>query len=312
MRAPARRSPPRSPTPISRPAASPSSSPTRRETVRIREELYRVASRRGQIGVAATSDADRAAGDLAQARAQVAAFEAELQAQRRTILILTNRVVEPTTNIATPASVAAPPPVPATLPSELLERRPDVREAEARLRGAAGRQDLQALEFFPTLTFTPGVGWSKTSQPGFSSETQSWTLGGAITQPILSIPRLMADLKAQNARTEQAVLNYEKVVQTAFGEAEGAIVRLDADRRRVAILIEGEARARRAYEAARIGYDRGLIDLDTTLSTEQSWRLVRAQLTAAQVQAARRAVQAYKAIGGGWSPDRPSTLASAR
>jgi outer membrane protein TolC len=119
-------------------------------------------------------------------------------------------------------------------------------------------------------------------------------------QPILSIPRLMAELKVQNARAEQAVTAYEKTVQTAFQEAEGALVNLDADRRRVALLAEGEVRARRAYEANRTGYARGLVDLSTTLSAEQAWRAVRTQLTSAQVQALRRSVQAMKAIGGGW------------
>jgi outer membrane protein TolC len=180
------------------------------------------------------------------------------------------------------------------------------------LLAAAGRQGVASLAFFPTFTLTPGIGWSKQSQPGFESESRSWTLGGSVTQPILSIPRLLADLKAQNARTEQAVLNYEKTVQTAFGEAEGALVRLDADRRRVALLIDGEARAARAYQAARLGYERGLTDLTTVLSAEQAWRAVRAQLTAAQVQALRRTVQAYRAIGGGWSGAATQTLAQAR
>lgn len=78
-------------------------------------------------------------------------------------------------------------------------------------------------------------------------------------------------------------------------------MRLEADRRRVALLTDGEARARRAYEAGRLGYERGLTDLSTTLQTEQAWRAARAQLTAAQVQALRRSVQAYKALGGGWT-----------
>ena len=74
----------------------------------------------------------------------------------------------------------------------------------------------------------------------------------------------------------------------------------DSLRKRVALLTEGEKRSRRAYEAARTAYERGITDLSTTLQTEQAWRSVRAQLTSAQVQALRRSVQAYKAIGGGW------------
>jgi NodT family efflux transporter outer membrane factor (OMF) lipoprotein len=270
------------------------------ETARIQRNLLDLASRRAAAGLAATTEPDRVAGDLAQAEAEAARLEAELQVERRTLLTLAGRIVEPTANVAAPPLVGQAPPVPVSLPSELLARRPDVRQAEARLRSALGRRDVARLAFFPTFDFTPGVGWSKQKQPGYSSETLTWTLGGTVTQPILSLPRLLADLRAQNARTDQAVAAYEKTVQTAFGEAEASLVRLDADRRRVATLGQGEARASRAYQAARLGYDRGLTDLQTALSAEQSWRAVRTQLTAAQVQAVRQAVQAYKALGGGW------------
>ena len=119
-----------------------------------------------------------------------------------------------------------------------------MREAEARVAAAAGRSDADILSFLPTLNFTPALGWSKSSQPGFSVTAQSFVTGGAFTQPLLSIPKLLAELKAQNARTEQAVIAYEKAVQTAFSDSEGALVRLDADRQRVALLTDGETRAR--------------------------------------------------------------------
>jgi NodT family efflux transporter outer membrane factor (OMF) lipoprotein len=279
------------------------------ETVRIEQELYDTATKRAQLGLAATSDADRVAGDLAQAKSQVESLTAELQAQRRTLLILAGRPIEPTANVDVPPNVGRIPPVPAAIPSQLLARRPDVREAQARVQSASGRLLLQDLSFFPLFTLSPGVGWSKIVQPGFSSTTQNWTLAGSVTQPVLSIPRLLADLKAESARSEQAVLAYEKAVQTAFGEAESSLVRLDSAERQVALLTEGERRAARAYEAARKGYSLGLTDLTTALSAEQSWRSTRAQLTSAQVQGLRQAVTAFKALGGGWPAERYPTPA---
>jgi NodT family efflux transporter outer membrane factor (OMF) lipoprotein len=282
------------------------------ESSRIERELYDSATKRAAAGIAPTSDADRVAGELAQADAQAAALEAQLQTQRRTILILAGRTIEPTANIAIDASVGTPPPVPDAIPSELLKRRPDIREAEARVAGQAGRSEADILAFLPTLNFTPGLGWSKSTQPGFSVTTQSLVTGGTFVQPLLGIPQLLAELKAQDARTEQAVIAYEKAVQTAFSESEGALVLLDSDRRRVVLFTEGEARAGRGYRATKLGYDRGLIDLQTTLSAEQSWRTIRAQLTASQVQALRRTVQVYKALGGGWPADRFPTQKQAR
>jgi NodT family efflux transporter outer membrane factor (OMF) lipoprotein len=279
-----------------------------REEVRIQQELYDLAAQRAAAGLAASSEADRVAGELAQARSQAETLQGELQAEVRTLLILSGRPVDPIASVDAAPSVGAIPQPPATLPSELLARRPDIREAQARVAGAAGRLTLADLAFFPTFLLTPGVGWSKIVQPGFSATTQSWTIGASGTQPILSIPTLLQQLKAQDARTEQAVIAYEKTVQTAFGEAENALVRLDVDRRRVDILVDGEARARRAYDAGRKGYALGLTDLQTTLSAEESWRQTRIQLTSARVQALRDAVAAYKAIGGGWAADSYPTI----
>jgi multidrug efflux system outer membrane protein len=281
-----------------------------RETARIQRSLYEVASRRAALGLAATSDADRIAGDLAQAQSQAAALEANLQVERRLLLILCGRTAESTANVAFPASVGAAPPMPATLPGELLARRPDVREAQMRLLAQVGQQNVAALAFLPTVNFTPGIGWTKTTQPGFTSTTQTATLGGDITQPVLAIPHLIADLRTQKARTQQAAIAYEKTVQTAFSDSEAALVRLDADRRSVALLTDGEVRAARAFKAAQKGYSLGLTDLQTALSAEQSWRAIHGQLTAAQVQEVRGAVTAFKAIGGGWAPPPLKTAAA--
>ena len=276
------------------------------ETVRIEKDLYDAAARKAKLGLGATSDADRVAGDLANAQSAAMNAEAELAANKRLLLILAGRTVDPTTSLNTPPNVGEAPAVPATLPSQLLERRPDVREAEAKVLGQKGRLTLANEAFFPTFYLTPGVGWSKYVLPGFTTASRTWTIGATGTQPLLSIPNLMAQLKVQDAHTEEAVIAYEKAVQTAFGEAEGALVRLDADRRRVAVLTDGEARAHRAYDAARLGYQRGLNDISTTLQAEQAWRGVRTRLTGAEVAELRQAVAAYKAVGGGWSgADKP-------
>jgi NodT family efflux transporter outer membrane factor (OMF) lipoprotein len=271
-----------------------------RETVRIDRDLYELAAKRAELGLAASSEADRVAGDLARAEAQAEALAAELQVEKRTLLILAGRTFEATIGLDTPPDVGRPPAIPASLPGDLLRRRPDVRQAEAEVAAAVGRENLARLAFLPTVTLKPGVGWSKTIESGAELGLGNWSIGGAIAQPILDIPNLLAQLHVQNARTAQAVAGYEKTLRTAFGEAEGALVRLDADRRRVALLTDGEERARRAYEASRLGYDRGLVDLQTTLSAETSWRATRAELTSAQVASLRQAVQAFKAIGGGW------------
>jgi outer membrane protein TolC len=196
----------------------------------------------------------------------------------------------------------------------LLARRPDIREADARIRGQGARSKLRHLAFFPTFTILPGLGVSNTTQPGVTfippltllpaQQTTAlglWSLGLGVSAPVLSIPQLKFEAKAEDSRTLQAVIAYEKTVQTAYGEAEVALNELGADERRLVILRAGEVRARRASEAARTRYADGLDELTPALSAEQAWRSTRSALTAERVQALQRAVQTYKALGGGWA-----------
>jgi NodT family efflux transporter outer membrane factor (OMF) lipoprotein len=284
------------------------------DTVRIDAELARVAQEKANRGLGAASDADRVAGDLAQARAQLVDLQSQLHAARRQLLILVGRGPAGVDTIPVRDTTDEAPPVPAALPGDLLQRRPDVRESEARLRSEAGTDRLKHLAIFPTFTMLPALGVTKSTSPsvGFippatlfpeslTTAVGYWTLAGSVSQPVLNIPQLLFDAKAEDARTEQAVIAYEKTVQTAYGEAENALVNLDAGRRAVAVLAEGETRAHRASNAAQRRYAMGLDDLTTALSAEQAWRATRAALTSERVQALQRAVTTYKALGGGWA-----------
>jgi multidrug efflux system outer membrane protein len=283
-----------------------------RESQRVQQELYDLTAGKARRGLVASGQADRIAGDLSQSKARVAGLEAELQTQKRVLLILVGRFVDPTTAIEMTPQVGQAPQPPPSLPSALLVRRPDVREAQARLAAAVGQAQLANLAFLPTLTLAPGAGWSKSDVSGAAVDAVSWTLGASISQPLLDIPRLVAQRRVGKVRATQAALAYESAVQTAFRESEAALVRLEADRRQVEVLTEGEVRAERAYRHARNNYARGVTDLEAALSAEQAWRSTRTQLTTAQVQALRRAVQAYQALGGGWPADTLPTMADAR
>ena len=142
-----------------------------------------------------------------------------------------------------------------------------------------------------------------------TNKTDYWSIGVNLDQPVLDIPRLLQDAKAQGARTEQAVIAYEKAVQDAYGDAENAMVGLASDEERIKVLTDGEARAKRAYDAGRRRFSLGIDDITAVLSAEQTWRTDRTELTAERVQALRRAVQTYKALGGGWNYETTKTAA---
>jgi multidrug efflux system outer membrane protein len=295
------------------------------ETLRIENELLRSTTIKADRGLGPQSDADRIAGDAATAKSQVENLKAQQHAAARLLLILVGRGSEPVENLPLAAEVPDPPPLPKAVPGELLARRPDVREADEKMRSAAIRTKLAKEQMFPNLTLVPALGIARQMAPGVgvaqgvmgllffpqeqTNKTSYWSMGVNLDQPVLDIPRMLQDAKAQGARTEQAVIAYEKAVQDAYGDAENALVELSSDETRIKVLEDGEARAKRAYDAGRTRFSLGVDDITAVLSAEQTWRTDRTELTAERVQALRRAVQTYKALGGGWDYETTRTAA---
>ena len=273
------------------------------ETVRIQTDLYDMAKMRNSRGFGSDYDLDRTASDLAQSQAELARLTAEYQAAKRSLLTLLGRGPDPIASLTVSEGLGAVPQVPASLPSDLLQRRPDVREAQARLTGALGAVTLSKLAFFPTFTLLPGAGWSDSQNKVYGSTVSFWSMGGGVSVPILDQPRLIAQLGVQKARATQAVIAYEKTVQGAFAETDNTLVRLAADQTRLGLLTDGEARAHRASDAAVLSYKAGLIPMSAALEAERNWRAARSAMTGAKITALQRSVQAFKALGGGWSAD---------
>lgn len=298
-----------------------------KEQLEIETQLLNTAETKLKYGLGPRSDADHIAGDLAGAKSSMDGLQAEEHAAQRTLLILVGRGNEPVENLPLAADVPDAPPLPKAVPGELLQRRPDVREADEKMRAAAIRTALAKDELFPNLTFVPALGIAEEVAPGIAliklvplilapqqqtTTTNYWSLGANLDQPVLDIPRLLQDAKAQGARTEEAVIAYEQVVKQAYGDAENALVQLASDERRVIILTDGEARARRAYDDGLFRYKLGIDDVTSVLAAEQTWRTDRTLLTGQRVQALRRAITTYKALGGGWDYQTTETASRAR
>lgn len=278
-----------------------------RETLRSAAELSRITRIRSERGLSPRLEFDRAETERANALAEVARLEAGVRAAQRVLLTLAGRATEPVEAIPVRAVLYDPPATPDALPGALLIRRADVREARTRIDAAAGNLRRARLALLPTFTLRPGVGLSTTSSDLFDATNGFWSLGAGLLVPILDRGRLLAEVQVSGARAEQAVIGYERAVQTAVSEADQALVQLQGDRARVVQLTEAEARARSAFDASQRGYQAGLTDLTALLDAERALRGTRSALSAARTQALQRSVQAFGALGGGWSPDTLDT-----
>ena len=277
-----------------------------RFTLRIATDLARLGERRVAVGIGSRADAASLTADEATAEAAVKGFEVQVEIARRTLLILLGRGTDPVSTLPIDAVFDMPPAVPGTTPATLLVRRPDIRQAEARLRSAAGDLKLDALALLPTFNLLGQASYAPITGAG-GLTTSIWSIGAGLALPLLDRPRLLAEVRGQRARTEQAVIAYENAVQAGFGEAQNALSLYAADKTRLVALARAEERARFAFDAQRAGYQAGVVDLATLLQAERIWRTNLAALSDLRAQMLTDAVNLFRALGGGW----PATGAAA-
>ena len=193
------------------------------------------------------------------------------------------------------------PPVPAGLPSNLLERRPDLMAAEAGLHASVANVGSAKARLYPTITLTAGAGYTSGEFDNWFEEASNvWSLAGNLFMPLINRGATMAQIRASEARAEQAVATYQKAVQAAFGEVESA---LDSERfqnEREQLLESSVREAQRSLELAQRRYSVGLDNLLSTLETQR--RLFEAESQLLNTQRAYRTarVNLILALGGPW------------
>ncbi|HEX4096090.1 MAG TPA: TolC family protein, partial [Caulobacteraceae bacterium] len=193
------------------------------ETARIDHELEHIADVKAKAGLATTGDADQATATAEGADAQTESYRAQLLAAQRSLLVLVGRGFDKVETLPASADVGTPPPVPTTLPGDLLRRRPDVRAAEWAIVSADATLKTDDLAVLPTINLEPGISLTKSTGP-FGYTDWAWDVGAGLTQPVLDRPRLIAAIHAQRAVAEQDVIAYEKTVQTAYNDVETAFI----------------------------------------------------------------------------------------
>ncbi|MFM0669052.1 efflux transporter outer membrane subunit [Paraburkholderia sediminicola] len=202
------------------------------------------------------------------------------------------------------------PAVPAGLPSALLERRPDVLQAEQNLIAANALIGAARALYFPQISLTGLLGSSSAQLSKlFSGPANAWSFAGALTQPIFSAGNIAGQVDQAKARQQQALYAYQKSVQAAFQEVSDALLGVEKSRER--LIAQGrQVDALNAYaRLARQRYEGGYTSYMEVLDAERS--LFSAQLAYTQTRSNEYTslVTLYKALGGGWGADAPAGLA---
>jgi multidrug efflux system outer membrane protein len=194
-----------------------------------------------------------------------------------------------------------PPEVPAGLPSQLLERRPDIRAAEQNLIAANAEIGVARAQYFPQLSLSGFLGGQSTQLANlFSGPASAWSLVPQVSQPIFTAGRLKSNVKLTEAQREIALVQYQKTIQTAFSEVSNSLI---AHQRTRESREEQEALVFALQDRTRLAYIRYRGGVDTQLNALDADRdLFQAQLDLVQIQLNEllTVVQLYKALGGGW------------
>lgn len=267
-----------------------------------REESLRLTRLRFESGVSSEIDSR-----LAQSLAETArATLAQLQRQRATDLnalgLLLGEPVPPDFQVGITTEGLQFPDVPAGLPSDVLVRRPDVRQAEQQLIAANANIGAARAAFFPRISLTAGIGTASSELSGlFSGGSWGYTVAPSLLQPIFDAGRNRAGLASAEASRDIAIAQYERAIQQAFRDVSDALAgraTWSEQVRAQAAVVEAESVR---YRLARLRYDNGvasyldLLDAQRSLFTSQQG-LVQARLARLQNQ-----VQLYRSLGGGWT-----------
>ena len=272
-------------------------------TAKTRGESYQVFQDRYSGGVISQLELSQNRSQYDEALASIPVIEKTIAQQENALSLLLGRNPGP---IARGKNIdeLAPPTTPEGLPSSLLERRPDLREAEQNLIAANAQIGAAKAAFFPSISLTGLLGVASGGLSNlFPSESKVWQYGAAVNLPIFTGGSLFGQLQVAEAQQQQALYSYQKAIQQAFSEVNNALV--DQEKTRVQLAAQAdEVKSLVLYaELARLRYDNGYTSYLEVVDAERSLFGVQQSYTQTKQTLLQAAINTYKAMGGGWTDE---------
>lgn len=271
------------------------------KTYNSRKEYLTIIQARFDKGTVPQIDLNHAQIQEAQAESSIYLYERLVKQTEYTLSILLGQNPSEIVGTNKLKDQIVPPEVPPGLPSQLLERRPDVREAEQLLAAQNARIGVAQAMRFPSISLTGllGVGSSELSTL-FSPDAIIWSAGGQLLGPLFNFNKNKRRVEIEQHRTEQMLLSYEQTVLIAFKEVEDALVAISTYKHELEARQRQVKAATNAAMLARARYDKGIASYLEVL--ESNRQLFDAELIAAQTfdEYLFSYVRLYKALGGGW------------
>ena len=273
-------------------------------TLQAWEESVRISQARLRQGLINRLDVDQFEAERQNAAARIAELKRQMVQKENELSVLLGRNPGQVSRGRSLTEQVMPPVVPAGLPSELLQRRPDVVQAEQGLAAATARIGIAKADRFPKLSITGLLG---VASPQLShlvaSDTYFGVVGPSLTGPLFNAQILGFQQEAAEAQARQALAQYEQTILVAFREVEDALVGVSTAREQAAAQEKQVNALQSALHLANLRYKGGLANYLDVLIAQRSLFDAELSLAATRRLHLVSVVQLYKALGGGWSPE---------
>jgi len=274
-----------------------------RKTIASQQETLELTRQRFDAALASDLDVAQAEAQWAGTQSQVPALEASIRQAIHQLSVLLALPPGALWEELSPESPLpdAPPEVPLGLPSDLLRRRPDVRQAERQLASATAQIGVQVAELYPKFSLTGSVGFQSQDIGNlFTGPSRYFSVGPTVRWHIVDAGKIQSQVRVREAMRDEALARYEKTVLVSLQEVEDAMAACTTEQTRRQSLLRQVASSERALAIATDRYTQGLGGFLDVLISQRSLYQAQDQLAQSEKNLRSNVIVLYKALGGGW------------
>jgi NodT family efflux transporter outer membrane factor (OMF) lipoprotein len=280
---------------------------TVQNNIKVQQQAYDLAKARFDSGITSELDVSQAERLLANSYSQIPPLKIELNKAINTMALLLGK--QPgalSEELLQDQPIPVPPETVATgVPADILRQRPDIRSAERRLAAQTARIGVAKADLYPSFSLVGSIGYqSFDAGDFFSPESFFFSIGPTVRWNFFQGGRVREQIKVEDARTEQLLLTYEKTILGALNEAENAFTSFIQQRVQYKYLIKSVEASRKSVKIATHLYGQGLTNFQNVLDAQRELINSENNMVDAQGKASANLVRLYKALGGGWDPDK--------
>ena len=281
---------------------------TARNNLKVEQQTLDITRKLYTVGFDSGLDMAEVQSTVATTEAQIPVFETGARQSIDSLSVLLARQPGDLVERLSPSEdlPALPEQIPAGLPSDLVRRRPDIRQAEAQLHSATAQIGVATAQLFPQFSLTGNVNWQSSQvKTWFESSNRSSSFGPAVTWPIFQGGAIVSNIHAQQALRDQAYITYQQTVLTALQDVENALVAFAEEQKHYKSLGDAVAADHKAVDLSLRLFQEGQTDFLSVLTAQRTLYTDDSAFTQSRENLGTDLIALYKALGGGWEVTPP-------